>query len=99
MIVLGISITHNGTLTILKNGQNIYSIAEERLNRIKAYIGFPFLALEHVVKNKIINPKEINKVAVSSSIFLKEWAFTFAFQLTENKKYYDLQNEKKPRDF
>ena len=46
MIILGISITHDGTLTVLKDGVNIFSIAEERLNRTKAYIGFPFLALK-----------------------------------------------------
>ena len=99
MIILGISITHDGTLTVLKDGVNIFSIAEERLNRTKAYVGFPFLALKYVVENEIINPKEIDEVAISSSVFLKDWAFIFAFELTENKKYYDLQNKKKPKDF
>ena len=70
MIVLGISITHDGTLSVVKNGENIFSIAEERLNRTKAYIGFPFQALRYVVENKIIIPDEIDKVSVSSLVFL-----------------------------
>lgn len=99
MIILGISITHDGTLTVLKDGINYFSIAEERLNRQKAYIGFPFKSLKYVISEGIIIPSEVEKVAVSSSVFLKEWAFTYAFELTENKKYYDIQNDKLPDDF
>lgn len=99
MTILGISITHDGTLTVLKNGINIFSIAEERLNRQKAYIGFPFEALKYVLDEGIITANEVEKVAISSAVFLKEWAFTYAFELTQNKKYYDIQNDKQPDDF
>ena len=99
MTVLGISLTHDGTVSIVKDGKHIFSIAEERLNRKKAYIGFPFQGLRYIIKSNIINPNDIDVVAISSSVFIKEWAYTFAFQLTENKTYYDIQNEKKPLDF
>ncbi len=99
MTILGISLTHDGTVSIIKNGSHYFSIAEERLNRRKAYIGFPFEGLRYIIDSNIINPSEIDIVAISSCVFLKNWAFTFAFQLTENKMYYDLQNEKKPSDF
>lgn len=99
MNILGISLTHDGTISIIKNGEHFFSIAEERLNRRKAYIGFPFEALRYVINCNIIKASDINLVAISSSVFLKKWAYTFAFQLTEKKKYYDLQNEKKPIDF
>lgn len=99
MIIIGINLTHDGTLTVLKDGQNIFSIAEERLNRVKAYIGFPFKSLKYIVDEKIIDPSNVQKVCVSSSVFLKEWAYTYAFQLNENKKYYDIQNDLKPDDF
>ena len=39
-------------------------------------------------------PDEIDKVVISSSVFLKEWVFTYAFELTEKKKYYDIKNQK-----
>lgn len=99
MVVLGISFTHDGTLSIIKDGIHHFSIAEERLNRKKAYIGFPFMALRYVIEHNIITSNEIDKVAISTSVFKKEWAFTFAFQLTEDKTYYDLQNEAKPENF
>ncbi len=99
MIVLGISMTHDGTLSIIKDGEHIFSLAEERINRNKAYIGFPFKALRYVIEKEIIKADEIDVVAIASSVFLKRWAFTYAFELTENKKYYDVQNEKRPSDF
>ncbi len=99
MIVLGISMTHDGTLSIVRDGEHIFSLAEERLNRTKAYVGFPFQALRYVIEKKIIKADEVDRVAISSSVFLKRWAFMYAFELTENKKYYDVQNEKKPNDF
>lgn len=94
MTILGISPSHDGTLTIVRDGKHVFSIAEERLNRIKAYIGFPFRSLRYVIEENIIDPTEVEMVAVSMGMFKKEWARTFAFLFTEDKQYYDLQNEK-----
>ncbi len=99
MTIIGISITHDGTLTVLRDGVNVFSIGEERLNRRKAYIGFPFEALRYVVEKRIVEPAEVAVVAVSSGTFKKEWAWSYAFELTEDKTYYDIQNNKAPADF
>jgi len=99
MVVLGLNIGHDGVLSIVKDGEHFFSIAEERLNRIKVYRGFPFQALRYVIDNKIISPKEVVKVAIPSAVFLKSWAFSYAFCLTENKKYYNYLHENKPDDF
>lgn len=99
MTILGITITHDGTLCVFKDGKIVFSIGEERLNRVKCYIGFPFRALEYVVKEGIIDPKNVDLVAVSSGVFKKEWARSYAFELVEDKKYYDFVNFKEPKDF
>lgn len=99
MTILGISHTHDGTLTVLRDGKNVFSIGEERLNRTKCYIGFPFQALRYVIAQGIVTPEEIDIVAISTGVFKKEWARTYAFELTEDKKYYDIQNDKAPADF
>ena len=39
------------SLCYLKDGKVEFAIAEERLNRIKNYKGFPELALDYVLKN------------------------------------------------
>ena len=99
MIVLGINISHDSSLSIIKDGEHIFSLAEERLNRIKVYTGFPFLALRYIIENDIVKAEEIDAVAIASAVFSKRWAFTYAFELTENKKYYDTLNERQPNDF
>ncbi|MFZ2412561.1 MAG: carbamoyltransferase C-terminal domain-containing protein [Candidatus Methanoperedens sp.] len=99
MLILGISTSHDGTLSIVKDGINIFSIGEERLNRIKSYIGFPFESLRFVLKNGLIKPGEIDLAVVSTSKYHKEVAEAIAFLLTEDKKYYDVQNDKKPDDY
>ena len=99
MILLGISPSHDGTITVLRDGKNVFSLAEERINRIKAFIGFPFEGLRYIVEKGIVDPKKVDGVAVSWSVFKKEWAQTLAFLLTEDKKYYDIQNNKAPKDF
>ena len=70
MIIIGISLTHDGTLTVLKDGVNVFSIGEERLNRTKSYIGFPFKALRYVVEHKIVDPASVDLVAISSGTFI-----------------------------
>jgi len=99
MVVIGINIGHDGVLSIVKDGSHFFSIAEERLNRIKVYRGFPFMALRYVVDKNIVKPEEIDKIVIPSAVFLKSWAFNYAFTLTENKKYYNYLHEDKPNDF
>jgi len=99
MTIIGITLTHDGTISVIKNGEHIFSLAEERINRIKFSLGFPFGGLRYIIENDIIKPHEVSAVAIASDIFIKDWARTFAFLLTEDKKYYDIQNDKPPQDF
>lgn len=99
MITLGINISHDSSLSVIKDGEHIFSLAEERLNRIKVYTGFPFLALRYITENNIVKTDEIDSVTIASAVFSRRWAFTYAFELTENKKYYDILNDNQPDDF
>lgn len=49
--VVGIHYGHNATVSLLRNGEIMFCLSEERLNRIKNSTGIPFLALEYVKKN------------------------------------------------
>lgn len=99
MVILGISFTHDGTISVVRDGENVFSLAEERLNRQKSYIGFPFQALRYVVEKAIVDPREVQLVAVAAALFPKEWIRTFAFQLIEEKAYYDVINDPRPENF
>lgn len=99
MVTLGIVFSHDGTLSIVRDGQNVYSCGEERLNRCKSYIGFPFSVLREVVNSGLLRPEEVEAVAIPSSVFAAKAAETFAFVTTEEKVYFDLQNDVAPAEY
>ena len=99
MGILGINFSHDGTLSFVDDGRHVFSIAEERINRTKAYLGFPFAALRYVLDHGILDPKKVSEVAVSINHFPVEIAETLSFLLTEDKKYYDIQNDNRPANY
>ncbi len=72
MIILGINQSHNAGVAIIKDDKIISIINEERLNGIKNYWGFPYLALNEVIKQAKISPSEIDAVAISNLSVLGE---------------------------
>lgn len=66
--ILGIHDGHNAGATIIKNGQIIAAINEERLTGIKNQEGIPMLAMQKVIDIAGISPADIHVVAVASYI-------------------------------
>ena len=98
-IIIGLSLSHDCTLSVLRDGEHIYTIAEERLSRIKGHIGFPFQALAHVFEAKICEPSHVRAVAVALDSFHEGSNRTLEFILADDVPYYDLQNSKPPAGF
>src|SRR5437762_12391732 len=47
MLILGLSMFHaDASAAVVQDGEVIFAISEERLNRIKHYAGFPSLAIK-----------------------------------------------------
>ena len=64
-IILGINTFHAGASAgLVVDGKIVYAAAEERLNRIKYYAGFPRKAIEACLKHAKINFSDIDHVAV-----------------------------------
>lgn len=63
MIVLGIGDSHEAHACILKDGKLIAAIAEERLARLKADVGYPKRAIEKVLSLAGLSPEDIDVVA------------------------------------
>jgi carbamoyltransferase len=50
MLILGLNMFHaDASAAILLDGEVVFAIAEERLNRVKHYAGFPALDRKSVV--------------------------------------------------
>jgi carbamoyltransferase len=99
MTTLGIVFSHDGTISIVRDGRHEYSCGEERFNRVKAYVGFPFKALREAIAVGRLIPDEVEVVAIPLLSYPYQAAQMFAFITTEDKVYYDLQNDRPPRGY
>lgn len=64
-IILGINAYHAGaSATLLINGEPVAAIAEERLNRIKYYAGFPSLSIKKCLEIADIDIKDVEHIAI-----------------------------------
>ena len=64
-IILGINYLHPGSSAcILVDGKPVLAIAEERLNRIKYYAGFPVLSIQECLKAVNIKISEVDHIAI-----------------------------------
>ncbi|MEM6619006.1 MAG: carbamoyltransferase C-terminal domain-containing protein [Pseudomonadota bacterium] len=97
--ILGISISHDGTLSVVRDGAHVFSIAEERLSRQKGHIGFPFRALEYVFAQGIADPSTVATVGIAIDQFRKSSNRTLEFELADDVPYYDIMNSPPPEGF
>src|SRR5688572_17372832 len=64
-VVLGINSYHAGaSAALLRDGEIVLAIAEERLNRRKYYAGFPTLATKKCLDEAKITPSQIDYLAL-----------------------------------
>jgi carbamoyltransferase len=64
-VILGINAFHaDASAVLLKNGQLIGAIAEERLNRVKHYAGFPAMAIRRLLDMAGLGIGDIDHVAI-----------------------------------
>ena len=52
LIVLGIHFGHGAAAALIVDGRVEAAIEEEKLNRTKGYVGFPFMATNYVLAQK-----------------------------------------------
>ena len=89
-IILGLNIYHaDASACIIKNGNLLFAIEEERINRIKHWAGLPINAINECLKYTGINIDEITDIAINtnplSNIFPKSLYFLNNY-LTGKKK-------------
>ena len=106
MIILGIHDGHNSSAAVIKDGELICSIAEERLSRVKHHYGYPVRAIKMVMEYSKISKKDIDIVAMSSATIppsyfytLRNSTFTIEDYWKEQREYWypRLYNGEKPK--
>lgn len=83
---LCISVSHNSSAALMKNGLIISAALEERFVRIKNYYGYPYNSIEYCLKKSKISGNNLSGVAFTAQ--------TFHGLEVKSKRtiYYDLQD-------
>lgn len=63
MLILGVSDSHEAHACLVKNGKILAVMAEERLSRLKADMGYPRQAIDSVLRIAGVCPSDIDQVA------------------------------------
>jgi carbamoyltransferase len=72
VIVLGIHDGHEASAALIKNGEVIAAIAEERLTNVKNQYGSPINSIRKVFEISGVNPADVNIIAIASLIKLQK---------------------------
>lgn len=77
MNILGVHIGHDSSAALVKDGQIISDVAEERFTRTKHYAGLPIQAIEYCLSSNNFTIKDIDIIAIPSSGPVPELNFLF----------------------
>jgi carbamoyltransferase len=92
--VLGINFSHDSSMVLLKNGELIAAIEEEKVSRVKQDFGWPRHAIDRVFLEKKIERKLINYIVfdkeIPRSLGKNEIGYRFSkSSFRKNKEYID----------
>jgi len=88
MIILGISDNHDSGACLVKDGEIVAAINEERLKRDKLIGGFPYLSIEEVLRTSGVSSQDLDFIVFASSMtpsFLLRLLDDFHNNLRKNK--------------
>lgn len=90
-IVLAISISHNASAAIMRNGVILTAALEERFCRKKNYVGYPKQAIDYCLQKEGISGSQLNRIACTtinnSGLMIKSKTST-QFSLRDYMDYY-----------
>ena len=88
---LALSVSHNSSAALIKDGEIIVAVCEERSRRKKNYIGYPKNAIDYCLHKAGITSAQLNRVAyttVDNSGILVKAKTNTEFSLQDYRDYY-----------
>ena len=70
MFILGLNIGHGATAALLKDGQILKAVSEERFSRIKNHSGIPIRSIKWILESENISMKDIDLVTLDDHYFI-----------------------------
>src|SRR3989442_43677 len=98
MIVLGITETHCATAAILRDGAIVGCASEERFTRLKNDAGYPRLAVDALLRELSLTPRDIDLVALAGTrAYARDWMNRVLHDADYAREYYGVRLEEPPR--
>jgi len=98
-IILGLNTNHaDSSACLMKNGELLFGIEEERINRIKHWAGIPVKSIQECLKSTGIDSSEITDISLNTnplSNFGRKSIFFFKKYILGTKKYEIVERIKK----
>lgn len=99
--ILAINHGIGSSVGYFENGKAVFCIEEERLNRVKNWMGFPYLATQYIFDNNIANKDELTNVVLcntnaelaSREEFYKEYDSSFERGVMMNSSSFNVLKE------
>ena len=89
--ILALSVSHNSTAALMKDGEIIVAVCEERSVRKKNYVGYPKNSIDYCLKKAGIRSDDLTRIAYTtienSSVLVKAKTNT-EFTLQDYRDYY-----------
>ena len=98
MIVLGITETHCATAAIVRNGAVVGCVSEERFSRLKNDAGYPRRAIDALLRELALTPRDIDHVALAGSrAYAREWMNRVLHDADYARQYYGVRLDEPAR--
>src|SRR5437867_1965678 len=100
MIVLGITETHCATAAVLRDGAIVGCASEERFTRLKNDAGYPRLAVDALLRELSLTPRDIDLVALAGTrAYARDWMNRVLHDADYAREYYGVRLEERARGF
>ena len=93
MYILGIHHGIDATAALIRNGEIIAIVSEERLSRKKLHTGFPYQSIPEVLKIADISASQVDTIAFSFNDYMNGNPLFTNFLLNESGGTIDLENK------
>lgn len=90
-LILAISVSHNASAALMRNGVIVTAALEERFTRQKNYIGYPKQAIDYCLKSAGVTGDQLDRIAyttVDNPGLLVKAKTTTKFSLRDYREYY-----------
>ncbi len=99
-IILGLNSNHaDSSVCLVKDGEILFGVEEERINRIKHWAGLPINSIEEALKFTNINANEITDISINTNPLsnINHKILYFLKNYLSGKKKYEIINRLKKK--